>query len=635
MARTLKNNIGPVPEDVKHTIQSIVTAGRIQELDVAKRSAFKDEYSCTPSIEERARFPKEKDLVRVLKHTLRSHIYGLNPIIMDPAEHPDWKNRAPAMNLIDRLDDPSYRGNGESLRLQCSEFDYLLSGKIFAEPGLLQERGSQISITPCAWSTSTYGGISQEWLQSCLLTGLKMWLVFPPHTYNLATYQRACAFADINEYKDAGEDFRGAVRILQRPGQTVYVPAFWPRISFTLRTACSVDFRYRLVQDVPLHLRSVDTIHARLELLGTEERRQDLGKWAHEMVENVCSILQDDIEMCTTSSEQLVFRNEWSALQRDINLWMAGSSDSVWRHNALSAITRAWSWHSWDEAPYECQICDEVLEIDNGKPAFERAFEEHFRTFHWPALDTASATPVPAPDIGDFEEDKEAEDYGNLSGVEMVDMPELSDSFLRTPDEDEDEYADGDADDDADGNPVDIEDDSPGNNNEDPLVPEDESTSDESSEQDLVSDPDTPVRAEIPKPTLRMKQKGWTGWASISADVPDTIASRKKEIDPELNPSHILPETMNRRSRPAINFAESSSEDEVYPKKAPRRRDVKAATGKRKRHDIAEDVDDSPLSDPPDGLLSSTSSGSSMESDGNRRRKRQHMSKARSRRYRN
>jgi hypothetical protein len=279
-------------------------------------------------------------------------------------------------------------------------------------------------------------------------------------------------------------------------------------------------------------------------LLEDKKRSEKAEKWAHEIVEDICDVLRDNTEECTTS-EQLMFRKDWVNLQRNIAVWIAGSSDTAWWGKALADIIEAWSCHSWDEAPNECQLCGKVLELDNGKPAFERAFEEHFRAVHWHVSVSEAAASIPAPSLI-VEESEEAEGIRETSGLSGENMPEPVDHLPRTEDEDG-----------IDATRTMVE----------------NLDSDEVVEHETDSKPKPGL--EVMKSIHRKKEKGWTGYAPIPEDAPDMIASRKKEIDPELDVSHIIPGTENKRSRrgkPALDFTESSRDkDEDRPSKRQRK----------------------------------------------------------------
>jgi hypothetical protein len=431
MAKTKKEEPRRIPGDVMQIIKDIVTASEIRALDFASKATLETDYTFTPSIDAEPAVPFEDGLAGVLKSLLQSHVQDLKPYKIKSNGSPTSAQGAAAMKLIDHLDDPVYRGKGETLSLRCSQLDHYITAKVLDGSDVSD---CHVQVTPYAWSTRTYKGISLDWLQSRLLTGLKAWLVFPPTVYNQRVYQRACGSGDLKTYRESCKNLRGGIQMLQQSGQTVRIPTFWPNISFTLHTACSVDCRYGLANNIPLHVRSVDTIRAGLQLLEDKKRSEKAEKWAHEIVEDICDVLRDNTEECTTS-EQLMFRKDWVNLQRNIAVWIAGSSDTAWWDKALADIIEAWSCHSWDEAPNECQLCGKVLELDNGKPAFERAFEEHFRAVHWHVSVSEAAASIPAPSLI-VEESEEAEGIRETSGLSGENMPEPVDHLPRTEDED-------------------------------------------------------------------------------------------------------------------------------------------------------------------------------------------------------
>ena len=85
--------------------------------------------------------------------------------------------------------------------------------------------------------------------QCTLIEGLKRWVLFPPNTFPDAIHMQEPQIPSViwfrDHYEHALEQFSGAaVEVLQRPGETVYVPAGWPHLVLNLELSVAITHNY-------------------------------------------------------------------------------------------------------------------------------------------------------------------------------------------------------------------------------------------------------------------------------------------------------------------------------------------------------------------------------------------------------
>jgi histone arginine demethylase JMJD6 len=98
-----------------------------------------------------------------------------------------------------------------------------------------------------------------------LVQGLKRWVLFPPTScpdwIGLSSKHQIPSSIWFRDHYDrvmAGDSCRGAIHILQRPGETVYVPAGWPHL--VLNLDLSVAITHNFASEHPSMLRLWDAV---------------------------------------------------------------------------------------------------------------------------------------------------------------------------------------------------------------------------------------------------------------------------------------------------------------------------------------------------------------------------------------
>lgn len=185
--------------------------------------------------------------------------------------------------------------------------------------------------------------------------GPKLWLFYPPRAPNLAALAATFGQQERLQRCHAVRSLSGGFAILQREGETVLLPPYWPHATFALGASVLAGREAAFADELPKELANVglDMRAAELEA----ERPRVAAAWVKEHVKGLVKRVQDALLGCKDESTCNAICRMWTAQKKELlpllercgatrkaaNAWMAVLG-SGWGHEAVRLV--------------ECPLCD-------------------------------------------------------------------------------------------------------------------------------------------------------------------------------------------------------------------------------------------------------------------------------------
>lgn len=349
---------------------------------------FQQSIWASPVLTDRMRPVIEPDTDQV-KEILRNDIGGFD-------SHGSRSEDAPAISiLINNIDNPRYRAPGAVFYLLSPEFERIYQyTPDWPEDGILDTSQLDINVSP--GDNVLDMDFSDTYTHSTLITGSKIWLVFPPTPNNMAVLQahyntlsnrtedHALDFA-----LDHARDFESGIILIQRSGQTLFLPPFWmatalsvqPTVSATFRIATAIEFGERIKQLGNFRLTN------RLHLANdTQQVQQSLSSFANELIEHLRAILEDNFPECNLNQVIINICRGYETFRDDLRRVLEAIEDKT----IVQGLEDKWraAWINFLDMKRkklhkpECRLCKlPIRDMPAGTSPLDR-IRQHFIGFH-------------------------------------------------------------------------------------------------------------------------------------------------------------------------------------------------------------------------------------------------------------
>jgi hypothetical protein len=149
------------------------------------------------------------------------------------------------IQLLDNISNPRYSNPGAVIHMQSPTFDrYRQDITGWDSDGMLGHSSFQMTIAPAneIFELEYY----EHYFSSTLFTGSKVWFAFPPLDGNLSLLRQAYDGIQTTGLSRIPLDIlvkmQHGIAIIQKAGQTLLMPPFWPVMTFCTETSTSAGF---------------------------------------------------------------------------------------------------------------------------------------------------------------------------------------------------------------------------------------------------------------------------------------------------------------------------------------------------------------------------------------------------------
>ncbi|KAL5118184.1 hypothetical protein ACEQ8H_003856 [Pleosporales sp. CAS-2024a] len=295
-------------------------------------------------------------------------------------------------DLVDHLDQPDHTGIGDSMSVTfpAPEFHFDVPRTFAPDMASMPHRFSwdastTFSIMPCGSTLALECTKINDHSIIQLFTGVRVYFVWPPTDRNMDLIKLYFA-APARGHEYTCEAFEGGVTFVQRPGQTLLLPPYCPRVVFSPKLSTAAFFDYRIQSFLHLRLRYFDLTSRQLALLHYDDEEFD---WYNTTLSHDIMHLDADLKdvlYCDERTEKTEKRTaritalaaEWDGASVPIQQTLDLYSWTDLTEQPLDALPTLWAEAMMFQETQSCLICQrefravEVLEI-----------AAHFRRRHW------------------------------------------------------------------------------------------------------------------------------------------------------------------------------------------------------------------------------------------------------------
>jgi hypothetical protein len=301
--------------------------------------------------------PDTEDSFDEIPDTKKSHYY------FEPSLGSSMHDARAARELLRNIDNPAYRQPGSILEMYSATLDSIPSKRasLNAE-GMLYRTRLEFDVSPA----EDFSGIvyHEDYYMSTLLTGQKIWIVYPPLYGNrgkvLRNYEEVVA---CKAPLDAFTRLEHGIAIIQGPGQTVAIPPLWMFTQFCTQTSTSCAYKIETARQ--LHKRFKDG-NAKLFMALTkiwppyeEQQQAELLRYVTNLVGYLDRILTDSIRGFNTTSVIIDICRDYAGLFRSFARVLAVVQDKVQARQIEQDFLQTWLKFlekKFKKKP-ECRIC--------------------------------------------------------------------------------------------------------------------------------------------------------------------------------------------------------------------------------------------------------------------------------------
>jgi hypothetical protein len=263
---------------------------------------------------EKLVFPCTEDVQAILKKDMEGDI----DYSFAPTRGSSEKDTNAAMRLLNHIGVPNYEEPGAIMHMRSFTIERAKADPTAWEAhGLLGHSVFGITVAPAKeiFDIEVY----QNFFSTTLLSGSKVWLVFPPTQANLdRLHQVYKAMRDSQEVPHILPKMQHGLVIIQKPGQTLLLPPYWPAMAFSTQTSVSCGFFTATASTFMQRVKCIDLRLAITALCDTSQQQQlHLVNHATELATHLSNILgQTPKGVKVAGIQQDVYR-EWIKTKPD------------------------------------------------------------------------------------------------------------------------------------------------------------------------------------------------------------------------------------------------------------------------------------------------------------------------------
>ncbi|KAF2794553.1 hypothetical protein K505DRAFT_360987 [Melanomma pulvis-pyrius CBS 109.77] len=361
-------------------VEDIIVDGKVRLLTYSTGKDFIRKYGVTPGHQ---RTPGPVSVPPYLMKILLRDSAKDNNINFSSAQSLGDVDVAAAEELIENLQEYAYRGNGTVIRLLCPKLESVLDQQPLKEPGMAFEIKSEVIAMPFGGTLNLVHSEMANWIQDHALTGIKVWVVYPPSVQNLGQmglyYERVSQGNELNHFETC-KSLQGGVTILQKPGQKVWIPPFCPTVVLALTTCTSFSTRFAMVDGTLQKLQNIPLLRAKSLRNRTEKKQKEEQRLlARQICKELQTILTEDEEGVDPHKIIILIAGQWEQLKDDLRLLLQDGVVEGKKRIKPKSILKFWARGILKLGLKECPIC----EIHVGDVKKRNWLVEHFLQHHW------------------------------------------------------------------------------------------------------------------------------------------------------------------------------------------------------------------------------------------------------------
>lgn len=293
---------------------------------------------------------------------LKEDIGGENFFRFAPSRGSPEMDAQATMKLLDNIGNPTYREPGAVFHMVSPQFDRLRSrSPNWNADGFLGQSNFQMTIAPAneVFELEYY----DHHLFSTLLTGSKVWLAFPPLHGNpdiLRQVYEDMRFTLPNTIHVLRQLQHG-IAIVQKPGQTLMIPAYWFVMVFCSETSTSCGFFIATALKFMDRVRYLEVWRAVNRLWPDKKQQQaHLVKYASEFASHLTQILKDSCKHFRATPIIAAICREWMRNTEDFNV--PSRDKAVWPKTMKDKLVEL------------CALIEDQAERARIEDTFQKAF---------------------------------------------------------------------------------------------------------------------------------------------------------------------------------------------------------------------------------------------------------------------
>jgi hypothetical protein len=259
-------------------------------------------------------FPCTQDVLATLKKDMEGEV----DYRFAPSHGSAEKDTNAAMRLLEHISDPNYDEPGAIMHMRSFTLDRAKADSTGWEAsGLLGHSALGVTIAPAkeVFDLEVY----QNFFSTTLLSGTKVWLVFPPTHANLDRLHQA--YKDMLVTTEAPHilpAMQHGLAIIQKPGQTLLLPHYWPAMVFCTQTSVSCGFFTATASTFMQRVKCIDLRLAITALCDISAQQQaHLVDHATELANHLSNILNQTPKGVEAASIQQDVYREWTKRHAD------------------------------------------------------------------------------------------------------------------------------------------------------------------------------------------------------------------------------------------------------------------------------------------------------------------------------
>jgi hypothetical protein len=291
-----------------------------------------------------------------------------------------------ARELVEHLDDQYYAAYQTTLTFRSPVIDLYLSQFLGSnESSSVVSRSSTdiTSIMPCGALRPLEASTLTSSTTIHLITGVRVYIVYPPSLHNLTTLQRYLVGLTKDlapNHTSVCDDLEDGITFVQRAGQTVTIPPFSPTVVVATATSTGVTILSRFLEDLPCRLRHLKLMLAQIAAIQhvCHETTEVPSEYHTAQLYKDLSTVLRELEPSTSSFTFLsalgaAWNEEYSCFRDLVEAYIA----KPFKEHIHRNIPRVWDLAVHNLGFKHCPVCGVNFK------GCGTVFLVHFRTQHW------------------------------------------------------------------------------------------------------------------------------------------------------------------------------------------------------------------------------------------------------------
>lgn len=328
--------------------------------------------------------PTLDDLRRIIKEEMLDQ-----PVSMVPSEATQQEDVQVALQLLDHLEDPRYPVPGSihsliSPRLTASLPKGSKSLQGWADDGILEVTPLIVNVMPAFEAYDL--GHCEGYMLNTLLSGTKIWIIYPPTESNLVCLREKWEdFATNEEYYSVPfwKRMTAGIAVIQRAGQTLHIPPFCPYLMCSLETSVSAEYWIITAKKFTLRLQNTRIVLAQNLCEHASVRQRKLIQFADSISTDLNMILNEVMDKFDTVQTIIKICRIWAETKDNVRAMCEAIEDPAASAAMVNKFKGAWV-HFLEQKKKKsgrCRLCQlQIKEMGLN-------LADHFHMAHWKGQD--------------------------------------------------------------------------------------------------------------------------------------------------------------------------------------------------------------------------------------------------------